>query len=60
MKWVGNVAYMENLGNVCRILVGSHKRDHLKDFNLYERIILKWLLKRKVGGVITGLMRFRI
>jgi hypothetical protein len=55
MKWTGNVAYMEDLRNICRILVGSHEWKRPLD-----RIILKRLLGRKIRGVLTGLMWFRI
>jgi hypothetical protein len=36
------------------------EREHLEDLDLDVRIILKWVFKKRIGEVLTGLIWLRI
>jgi hypothetical protein len=61
MKWMEHVAYMEGSRNVYGVLVGKPERkDNLEDPNVYERIILKCILKKSVVKALTDLVWLRV
>jgi hypothetical protein len=45
MKWVENVACMEEVRNAYKIVAGKLRaRNHLKDLGVDGKIILEWLI----------------
>jgi len=52
MRWAGNVTRLEDRRVACKVSsVELRERDNLKDVGLDGRIILKFILKIKDGGV---------
>jgi hypothetical protein len=55
MRWVGNVACMEEMRNAHNFLSKSQRgADHSEDLGVEERIVLKWMLEKQGGKVWTG------
>jgi hypothetical protein len=55
MRWAGQVARMGEKRGACRIWWGDLREgDHLGDPGVDERIMLKWIFKKK-DGAWTGL-----
>jgi hypothetical protein len=44
MRWVGHVAYMEEIRNAW--MENMNRRDHSEDLGIDERILLKWILRK--------------
>jgi hypothetical protein len=52
MRWVGNVARVEEKRNVCGVLVGRPElTDRLENLGVDGRIIIKWISNKSNGGV---------
>jgi len=55
-RWAGHVAGMAKKRNTYRVLWGNLKeRDRLEDLGVYERIILKWILRKQDATTWNGL-----
>jgi len=51
ISWVGHVARVRERRNACPVLVGKpYGEMTLKDLGLVGRVILKWMLKSRIGG----------
>jgi hypothetical protein len=57
MRWVGHVTSMGGNRSVNNILMRKHeRRKPLEDLHIHERTVLKWILKKMVGG--SGLVSY--
>jgi hypothetical protein len=47
MRWAGHVAHMEEMRNVCSILVGnSEGKRPLENLGVDRRLILEWIIRK--------------
>lgn len=53
MKWAQHVAFMGETWNIK--LVGKLKQDQLRDIDVGNRIILRWISEKQVVNMWTGL-----
>jgi hypothetical protein len=63
MRWAEYVASMEDRRGTYRVVVGRgnlREKDHLQDPGVNSKIKLRWIFRRLVGEVWTGLIWFRI
>jgi hypothetical protein len=61
MRWVGHVARMGERRGVYRFRWGNlRERDHLGDPGIHERVILRWIFRKRDVGVWTGSSWLRI
>jgi len=61
MRWAEHVARKGERRVACRVWWGNQReRDHLEDPSVDGRIILKWIIKKWNGRVLTGSSWLRI
>ena len=61
MRWAGHVARMEEGRGVHKVLVGKPEgKTHWGDQGVDGGIILRWVLRRWEGVLVTGWSWFRI
>jgi hypothetical protein len=48
MRWVGNIARMDEMGNTSKFSLGNvnGRRQHFGDLGVHKKIILKCVLKK--------------